>query len=170
MLTRAKRTLAHLGLLGLLVISPTIWASDGWVTLGMGRYDGEDYDIPEEADSYDPYKIGGYQAMLAMTYGDALIIRLRGTGMADFTSNDAGEIAAMAGFRLGTSGRAYLVAGVSRLEDVSNEQQSPTVGVPVELLLYPTRALELAATVNFNDDARFYGFTFGVAFGKQRAK
>jgi hypothetical protein len=54
-------------------------------------------------------------------------------------------------------GKAWFAVGLSRLSDVSKCKQSPDVGVPVELICYPLRGLELAAHADFNDARHFFG-------------
>lgn len=142
--------------------------SDGWITFGGGYYDGQDYEAPPGEAKDDSERAGGYEGMLAFSHAGPVLLRLRVSWMADYTSNTAEEVGALVGLPLGPGGRAYLAAGVSRLTDVSDEGQSPTVGVPVELLFYPTRGLEVGVHGNFNPDSDYIGFTLGGVFGKHR--
>ncbi|MEQ1439598.1 hypothetical protein AAG565_09555 [Fontimonas sp. SYSU GA230001] len=144
-------------------------AADGWISFGGGYYNGQDYEAPAGSPKGDAERVGGYEAMLAFNHAGPVLLRLRSTWMFDFTSNTAEEVAALVGLPLAPGRQLYLAAGVSRLTDVSNTQQSPTVGVPIELLFYPTRGLEVGVHGNLNPDSDFIGFTFGGVFGKQRA-
>lgn len=145
-------------------------ASDGWISFGGGYYNGQDYEAPPGERKDDDERTGGYEGMLAFNHAGPVLLRLRVSWMAEYTSNTAEEVGALVGLPLGPDRRAFLAAGVSRLTDVSNEGQSPTVGVPVELLFYPTRGFEVGVHGNFNPDSDYIGFTLGGVFGKQRAR
>jgi hypothetical protein len=144
--------------------------SDFWLSLGGGFYDGEDYDPPPGQAESDAETAKGGEALLALNFAGPVLARLRATWMIDYTSNTAEDVGALIGLPLGTSRRAYLAAGVSRLTDVSNRKQAPIVGVPVELLFYLTRGLEVGVHGNFNSDSDFAGITIAGVFGKRRAQ
>lgn len=144
---------------------------DGWVSLGGGWYNGEDYDDdPAADDDEDAASADGAALHLSINRGGPVLLRLRASWLLDYTSNTAEEVAGMVGIPLGADRNTWLAAGVSRLTDVSAEQQSPTLGVPVEIIWYPVRGLELALQGNFNDDSNFIGIAIGGAIGRQRPK
>lgn len=145
-------------------------AGDGWISFGGGYYDGQDYDAGPGERKDDDERAGGYEGMLAFNHAGPVLLRLRASWLLEYTSNTAEEVGALVGLPLGPDRRVYLAAGVARLTDVSNEGQSPTVGVPVELLFYPTRGFEVSVHGNFNPDSDYIGFTLGGVFGKQRAQ
>ncbi|MEW6168811.1 MAG: hypothetical protein AB1651_14110 [Pseudomonadota bacterium] len=145
-------------------------ASDFWVSFGGGYYDGQDYDPPPGQPKGPAQEADGAEALLALNIAGPVLARLRVGWMADYTSNTAEEVGVLLGVPAGPGGRAYLAAGVSRLTDVSNREQSPTIGVPIELLLYPTRGLEVGIHGNFNPDSDFIGITLAGVFGKRRAE
>lgn len=168
-----------LGLLALSLSSPALAAppgkprptgSDVWFTMGGGYYDGQDYPADPGTNPTVAQQVDGGEAMVAVTIAGPFLARARVSLLSDFTSNTADEIAAMVGFPLGPKRQVYLAAGVSRLHEVSRTEGSPTAGVPVEILYYPTRGLELSLHGNFNPDSDFIGVTIGGVFGKQRAK
>ncbi|WP_028079345.1 hypothetical protein [Solimonas soli] len=144
-------------------------AVDIWGSVGAGYYDGEDYAPPPGGTKSDAQKVGGWEGYAALTFGSRAAARLRAAWMADYTSNTAEEVAAEIGMAL-YSTKAYLFAGASRLTDVANDRQRPIVGVPVELLFYPTRGLELGVHGNLNSQSDFIGVTLGGVFGKNRAR
>lgn len=143
-------------------------SGDFWVSLGAGVYGAQDYDAPAGQKKGDAQRTGGGEGVLAMSYAGPVLLRLRASWMLEFTSNTAEEVGGLVGLPVVPS-KIYVAAGVSRLTDVSNHQQSPTVGVPLELLLYPTRGLELGIHGNFNPDSDFIGVTLSGVFGKRRA-
>lgn len=108
---------------------------------------------------------GGAELMAALNVGRPWLARLRGAWLLDYTRNTAEDVGLLFGAALGTRA-AYLAAGVSRLTDVANDRQRTIVGVPVELLLYPTRGLEVAIHGNLNSQSRFIGLTVSGVFGK----
>jgi hypothetical protein len=143
-------------------------SGDFWVGLGGGYYGAQDYDaLPGQAKG-DAQRTGGYEGVLSMSYAGPMLLRLRASWMADFTSNTAEEVGGLIGLPLVPS-KLFAAAGVSRLTDVSNRQQSPTIGVPLELLFYPTRGLEFGIHGNFNPDSDYIGVTLAGVFGKRRA-
>lgn len=164
-----KRAGLAAGLLAVCGIHAAIAAeSDGWVSFGGGYYDGQDYErLPGQPES-DAQEARGYEAMLAFNVTAPMLLRFRVAWMADYTSNTAEDVGVLVGLPV-AEGRMFLAAGVSRLTDVSDQGQSPTVGVPVELLIYPTRGLEFALHGNFNPDSDFIGVTLAGVFGKRRA-
>jgi hypothetical protein len=145
--------------------------SDFWFTAGVGRYDAKDY--PRGADAtHDGTHIGGGEADIALSYAwldSGLMLRLRSNYLIDFTSNTAEELALSGGVALGSSRTFWITTGVSRLTDVSNTRQAPSVGIPVELIWYPVHGLELMVHGNFNDDRKFYGVVLGWAIGHRPA-
>ena len=145
--------------------------ADFWLSLGVGAYQGEDYDEDDEASggSAEASGVGGpsvHGALNYVTQADVLL-RLRVSYLIGFTSNTAEEVGGLVGLALGSSRRLFATVGVSRLTDVSNQTQSPTVGVPIELLFYPTEALELSVYGNVNDDSNFIGASIGFAIGRR---
>ncbi|TJY56616.1 hypothetical protein E4T66_18795 [Sinimarinibacterium sp. CAU 1509] len=143
-------------------------AGDFWVSLGAGVYGAQDYDAPSGQQKGDAQRTGGGEGVLAMSYAGPVLLRLRASWMLEFTSNTAEEVGGLIGLPVVPS-KVFVAAGVSRLTDVSNRQQSPTVGVPIELLFYPTRGLEMGIHGNFNPDSDFIGVTLSGVFGKKRA-
>lgn len=144
--------------------------SDVWFTMGGGYYDGQDYSPQAGGGVTDAEDTEGLELVAALTVvGDGLF-RVRASWMTNYTSNTAEEVAGLVGLPLGKDRKTYLAAGISRLTDVSAEQQSPTIGVPVELLYYPARGLEIGLHGNFNPDSNFVGITIGGVFGKRRLR
>ena len=143
--------------------------TDFWVSFGGGYYNGQDYDPPPGQPKGEAEDVEGVEGMVALNLAGPVLARLRVAWMADYTRNTAEDVGVLLGLPL-VEGRAFLAAGASRLTDVSNRQQSPTIGVPVELLFYPTRGLEVSIHGNFNPDSDFIGITLAGVFGKQRAK
>ncbi|MFA5938636.1 MAG: hypothetical protein WC809_04700 [Sinimarinibacterium sp.] len=145
-------------------------AGDNWISFGGGYYNGQDYEAPPGEQKDEAERVDGYEGMLAFNAAGPVLLRLRASWLLNFTSNTAEEVGALVGLPLGPDRRVYLAAGVARLTDVSNEGQSPTVGVPIELLFYPTRGFEVSVHGNLNPDSDYIGFTLGGVFGKQRAQ
>lgn len=142
--------------------------SDFWVGVGIGAYEGQDYDRVCANGSNDCRAVGGGSAHLALDYAQGRNrVRLRTAVYTGFTSNAAEETALMVGRPLDPQGRLHLLAGVSRLTDVSADTQAPTVGVPIDLLAYPLRGLELGLHGNFNPDADFVGVSIAWAIGRR---
>lgn len=139
---------------------------DGWVGFGLGGYRGEDYNTGCRTSGGGCDDVGGYSAHGSLNLrGESLLVRLRASYFEGFTSNTAEEVALALGLPLGDSGRTHLLAGLSRLTDVANDRQSPTLGVPIELLLHPAGGMELSLHGNINDDSSFVGASLGWAFG-----
>lgn len=173
MITMLRRTLLSLSLLfglhGAASAADSAPASDFWIGLGAGYYGGQDYEPPAGQQKTQAYKVGGWEGVLnANLASGSFLLRARGAWMLDYTNNTAEDVGALLGLALG-SRRVYLAAGASRLTDVANDRQRPIVGVPVELLLYPTRGLELAVHGNLNAQSHFIGVTLAGVFGKRRA-
>jgi hypothetical protein len=141
---------------------------DFWLSFGVGGYEGQDYDPPPGRQKTRAQEVGGGEVMLALNLAGPVLARLRVAYLVDFTSNTAEDVGALVGLPLDAERRVFLATGVSRLTDVSNTRQSPTIGVPVELLFYPWRGLELGLHGNFNPDSDFVGVTAAGVFGKQR--
>lgn len=150
-------------------LSPSSAQTDFWVSFGGGYYNGQDYDPPPGQPKGEAEDAEGVEGMVALNLSGPVLVRLRVAWMADYTRNTAEDVGVLLGLPL-VEGRAFLGAGASRLTDVSNREQSPTIGVPVELLFYPTRGLEVAIHGNFNPDSDFVGITLAGVFGKQRAQ
>jgi hypothetical protein len=144
--------------------------ADFWFGIGGGAYTGEDYDPPPNPQPDDDYDAGGYAMHMSLNAAGPALFRIRSSWYEGYTSNTAEEVAATIGVPLSPSREFWLAAGVSRLTDVSNEKQSPTVGVPIELLFYPVRGLELMIHGNFNDDSNFVGIAVGGAIGHRRPR
>ncbi len=156
----------------MLGIAPAAYAqpgADAWASLGAGYYDGQDYGAPAGQPKTQAQKTGGWEVYAALTAGSRVAARLRANGLTDDTNNTAEEVAGEVGMALGST-RAYAFAGLSRLTDVANDRQRPIVGVPLELLLYPARGLELGLHGNLNARSDFIGVTIGGVFGKDRAR
>lgn len=143
--------------------------SDAWISFGGGYYDGQNYERTNSQQSAESLQADGYEVAASLNIARPMLLRLRAAWMFDYTSNTAEEVGALVGAPLGPRRQAFLAVGVSRLTDVSNRGQSPTVGVPVELLFYPTRGLEFSIHGNFNPDSDFIGATLSGVFGKARA-
>jgi hypothetical protein len=141
-----------------------------WFGLGGGGYTGQGYDQPPGATNSDSYNVGGYaaHATLNVTF-DAATLRYRHSVMFGFTQNTAEEDAILGGLPLEGSHRLWFDVGVSRLADVSNTRKAPTIGIPLELVLYPVRGLELMVHANVNHDSSFVGFAIAGAIGRHRA-
>ncbi len=164
-----RRALLSLPLL--FALSGAASAADGdvWIGLGAGYYGGQDYEAPAGQPKTQAQKVGGWEGVLNANLATGpLLLRARGAWMLDYTRNTAEEVGLLAGAGLG-SRRVFLLAGASRLTDVASDRQRPVVGVPVELLFYPTRGLELALHGNFNAHSDFVGVTIAGVFGKRRA-
>lgn len=145
-------------------------SGDNWISFGGGYYDGQDYDPPPGEGPGQTESADGAELMLAFNVAGPVLLRVRASWLLDYTSNTAEDVGVMVGLPLGPDRKAFLAAGASRLTDVSNEGQSPIVGVPIELLFYPTRGLEVSVHGNLNPDSDFIGITLGGVFGKQRAE
>jgi hypothetical protein len=166
--TQARALLVLISWLGLAAYSP-IGRAEAWINVSSGGYGGEDYETsPGEEDSEDEDVVGAV-LFASINYESDYIVRLRASNMYGFTSQSAQETALMAGKRLDESGRFYLLAGISRLTDISEAKHSPTVGLPVEALFYPLRGIELSLFGNLNEDSSFVGLGIGFALGKHRA-
>ncbi len=144
--------------------------ADVYVSFGAGGYDGPDYRARPGQPQTSAQEVGGSEVLLALNRAGPVLTRLRVGWMFDFTSNTAEEVGLLLGLPLAPQGKAYLAAGVSRLTDVSQQGQSPTIGVPVEWLYYPTRGLEIGIHGNFNPDSDFIGITLAGVFGKRRVR
>lgn len=143
---------------------------DVWVSFGAGYYNGQDYNPPQGQPAGPAQEAEGHELMAAITIAESLLLgRLRVSWLADYTRNTAEEVAGLVGLPL-SGHKVFLAAGVSRLTDVAADRQSPIVGVPVELLFYPTRGLELSIHGNFNSQSDFVGVTLAGVFGKRRAR
>lgn len=150
-------------------VPPAQAPADFWVSFGGGYYNGQDYDPPPGQPKSEAEDAEGVEGMVALNLAGPVLARLRVAWMADYTRNTAEDVGVLLGLPL-VEGRAFLAVGASRLTDVSNRAQSPTIGVPVELLFYPTRGLEFAIHGNFNPDSDFVGITLAGVFGKQRVR
>lgn len=139
-----------------------------WLSLGGGWYAGSDFDPPPGKPKTDAEKVGGPNLFAALNYGGPVIGRLRASVMLGYTRNTAEEFAGEVGFAMKPL-QLYVLTGVSRLTDVANDRHRPIVGVPLELLYYPVRGLELGIHGNLNSKSDFVGFTIAGAFGKPRA-
>lgn len=144
---------------------------DFWVSLGGGAYTGEEYEQPANDPNSSSYDVGGYAAHASfnMSNGDVLL-RVRSSWLFDYTNNTAEEVGVSIGLPLARDRSVWASVGVSRLTDVSFTQQSPTVGVPVDLAFYPTRGLELLVHGNLNDDSNFIGVAISGVIGKDRRR
>lgn len=169
----ALACLATLAAMPAQAVKPTVSSApapaDFWVSFGGGYYNGQDYDPPPGQPKSEAEDAEGVEGMVALNLAGPVLARLRVAWMADYTRNTAEDVGVLVGLPL-VEGRAFLAVGASRLTDVSNRAQSPTIGVPVELLFYPTRGLEFAIHGNFNPDSDFVGITLAGVFGKQRAQ
>ncbi|HUP92255.1 MAG TPA: hypothetical protein VM074_08410 [Solimonas sp.] len=143
---------------------------DTYVTLGGGYYNGNDYPPDPNASTPEASSVDGGAAHLSLTNTNVVLLRVRGSWYFDYTSNVAEEVAGLVGLPLTTDHNVWFNAGVSRLTDVSNKQQSPTVGFPLELVYYPVRGFELMVHGNINKDSNFIGIAVGGAIGRQRPK
>jgi hypothetical protein len=144
-------------------------SADFWWTLAAGRYVARDYGGGPQA-THDGTHVGGPQLQSSLNWvppGQGYLLRLRGSAMFDFTSNLADELALSAGLPLDAGRKLWIAGGVSALSDVSNHRQSPTSGLPLELLWFPVRGLELSLNGNFNRDRNFFGLSVGWAIGRR---
>lgn len=144
--------------------------SNFFVGLGAGGYVGEEYEKPSGC-CFDPeaYEVGGYALHASFNVAMAgTLVRFRHSLLTAFTSNVADETALAFGLALTPERNVWATVGVSRLTDVSNQKKSPTVGVPIELIAYPVRGLELMLHGNVNGDSNFIGVAIAGAIGRQR--
>lgn len=151
-------------------VDPAVRHNDIWITTAIGSYDAKNY--PEgSATTPEGTHVGGGAVSVAATWAGnrgGYLVRLKSSYLTDFTSNTAEEVGLLVGAALADSRKVWASVGVARLTDVSNHRQSPTVGVPVELLWFPIRGLEVSVFGDFNDDRDFGGFTVGWAIGRHK--
>jgi hypothetical protein len=141
-----------------------------WAGLGGGFYTAQDYPDDDPSDNDDQKaEVGGPQTHFTFNMDGARVGgRFRWTHMFNFTNNAADEMAAEVRLAVADDRRFWVAAGIARMTDVSNKRKAPTVGVPLEVMFYPVRGLELSVHANLNKDKSYIGFGVAGAIGRRR--
>ena len=144
--------------LALTLVAPAALA-DGWLSVGTGGV----Y-IDDPGSSSGKARGTGH---VALTFSDQLALRVRGTAFG-YAGNTAVEQAVLIGFRMGRRSAGILLAGYSKLDDVSATEDNSN-GWGLELLYAPRGrgavSYEASLHGNINSDQSFGGLLLAARFG-----